>query len=802
MRAALLGFLLALWSANALAALPSAAETARAIREAGLDPEMCFRVRDLSYSKDEIRLYFNDGYLIFSRPVAGERLTAVFTTDVEGGDGEVLLLPPLRSERQSLAKYTKSPNLDEHFRTALLVFTDGAGETLLNRINQEGAGRKAPEMGPSLADQWSPVVSNISDGFALRLVQDLLSPARAGGGFFLAALAGKTLGNFDVVHDPRMAEQIVTAQLNERNNRVVYDVWASFAARPYRTGAAKALPPDFSIEEFRIGASLDESLRMQATTRATFRIGAAAQRMLAFEISRAMEVTGARIDGVPAELLRRESPRGRALHPGENDVFLVAAPEVLAAGSRHQIEFAHEGAVIASPGKGVYYVGARSNWYPNTGDSFATFELNFRYPKRLILVTPGEVVEDRTEGDWRITRRLTPRIKLAGFNLGEYEKVSGEAPGFAVDVYGNRNLEPALRPPPQQTIVVEPRPNARGVRGGGLTTIVQTPATPDPLARLKTVANDVSAALQFFSGLFGPPPLRSLTVSPIPDTFGQGFPGLIYLSTLAYLDPSERPASARGPRQQVFFSDVIQAHEVAHQWWGGVVGPENYQDDWLIESLAQYSALLWIEKKKGAKAMQAVLEDYRDDLIKEDQDGQTLESAGPLTWGYRLDWSRPEAWRAITYEKGAWVLHMLRLRIGDARFLKLLAEARRRYEFRSMSTRDFQALARESLPPRIPADALDAFFENWVYSTGVPALRLKTSKRGVAPAIKLTGTVEQSGVDNDFSVEVPVEIQFAKSAPQVVWVRTSNEPAPFSVTLKEIPLKVTIPAGVGVLARK
>jgi aminopeptidase N len=145
---------------------------------------------------------------------------------------------------------------------------------------------------------------------------------------------------------------------------------------------------------------------------------------------------------------------------------------------------------------------------------------------------------------------------------------------------------------------------------------------------------------------------------------------------------------------------------------------------------------------------------------------------------------------------------MLRLRIGDARFLKLLAEARRRYEFRSMSTRDFQALARESLPPRIPADALDAFFENWVYSTGVPALRLKTSKRGVAPAIKLTGTVEQSGVDNDFSVEVPVEIQFAKSAPQVVWVRTSNEPAPFSVTLKEIPLKVTIPAGVGVLARK
>ena len=98
------------------AALPSAspstaADLARTIRESGMDPDECYRVRDLSFVKDDIKVYLNDGYLIFSKPVLGQRLSALFTTDVEGGDGEVIVIPPTRSERQSLATFTQSPNL-------------------------------------------------------------------------------------------------------------------------------------------------------------------------------------------------------------------------------------------------------------------------------------------------------------------------------------------------------------------------------------------------------------------------------------------------------------------------------------------------------------------------------------------------------------------------------------------------------------------------------------------------------------------------------------------------------------------
>ena len=800
LRKALLLWLLPIvsWGAG-----PTAAETARAVREAGLDLTQCYRVRDLSLYKEDIKLYFNDGYLIFSRPVAGEHIAAIFTSDVEGGDGEILLLPPQRGERQSLARFTGSPNLDEHFHTALLIFTDDSGRALLESIHK-GAGREAPEMGPLLAEQWSPVVSNILDSFAPRIAGDLLSPERTDG-LLLLALGGKKLGTFDVVYDPAAEEQIMAGRLVERSQKLFYDVWASFAARRFRLGKDSSPDPAFSINRFRIEASLDEDLRLRAATRATLKIGVRPVRVFSFEVSRAEQVTSARIDGIPAELLVRESDRSRALRADENDVFLLTAPDFLAPGSTHQVEFEHEGSVITSPGNGVYSVGARSNWYPKSGGAFADYDLVFRYPKRLTLVTPGDVVSDTVEGDFRVTERRTSMpIRVAGFNLGDYQKISANAAGLTVDVFGNRKLDPALQPPPRlSTITRTIQPTPRAPRREETTAVVQPVPPPDPLARLNAVAADVSACFQYFSELFGPPPLRTLTVSPIPGTFGQGFPGLVYLSTLSYLDPADRPPGARSASMQTFFSDLMAAHEVAHQWWGNIVTGRSYQDEWLMEGLAHYSALLWLEKKKGPKALEEVMANFQADLLKVGEDGQTAESAGPVTWGYRLEGSpNRDASRVITYEKSAWVLHMLRQRMGTDRFLKLLAEFRRTFEFRGGGTADLVELVKKSATPAFPSESIESFFDNWVYATGIPTLQLRYTVKGKAPSLKISGTVEQSSVDPNFSAEIPVQIQFAKGATQTIWVRTSSEPVPFSATLKQAPVKLEIPAGSAILAAR
>src|SRR6188474_3777791 len=121
---------------------------------------------------------------------------------------------------------------------------------------------------------------------------------------------------------------------------------------------------------------------------------------------------------------------------------------------------------------------------------------------------------------------------------------------------------------------------------------------PNPAARLQQLANDIGATFDEMTARFGKPPVKTLTVSPIPGRFGQGFPGLLYLSTLVYLDPSERPLRSNSP-QQIFFSEVLHAHEIGHQWWGNGVTSADYQDDWLMEALANYSALWSLERKKG-----------------------------------------------------------------------------------------------------------------------------------------------------------------------------------------------------------
>jgi aminopeptidase N len=300
------------------------------------------------------------------------------------------------------------------------------------------------------------------------------------------------------------------------------------------------------------------------------------------------------------------------------------------------------------------------------------------------------------------------------------------------------------------------------------------------------------------AGKFGPPALPVLTVSPIPGTFGQGFPGLIYLSTLAYLRPESPGRAKLNAHQEMFFNEILQAHETAHQWWGNVISAAGYRDYWLMEALANYSALLYLEKHKGARWLEQALDQYRADLLARGEGGVPVDETGPIVLGTRLESSlEPRAWRAITYGKGSWIMHMLRRIMGDERFLAMIADLRRRYEHLDVSTEQFREHTARFLPSGSEDPKLDLFFDRWVYSTGIPAIKMTHSVKG----LKVTGTVTQAEAGEDFSVLVPVEIQFARGKSLVHWVRTSNEPVTFSVTVRQPPLRVLLDPHYSVLRR-
>ncbi|MBM3740281.1 MAG: M1 family metallopeptidase [Acidobacteria bacterium] len=794
--------LLILLAASALSG-STPGELAAQIKKLELDPAACYQVREVHFAREDLRFYLNEGLLIFAKPVAGKRLAAVFSGAVEGGDAEVLLMPPSRGERLSLSSFTGSPNLNEHFRGALFLFTDDTADVLMRAIQERGEPKPALERGLLLAGQWNSVLGNLASSFGVGLVLHLLGAGSPG--MFYGAIQGAKLGNFDVFHDQGSSEQIFAGALASAQNTLFYDIWTSFPARPTRGAKPAPRQPEFRMDNFRIRAQLDPELKLSSTVTADLIPNRGPIRVIPLDISDRMAIRSAKVNGEEAELFTSESLRANLARRNESALFLVIPKEPLPAGKTAEVEISYEGAVVRQSGRGVYFVGSRANWYPRPFIDWANFDVTFTYPAGLQLVFAGDVREDRVDGELRTTRRVTPApVRIAGFNLGHYESVKETRGNLTVEVYANKSVEPGLRRSGADFVLVPPITPPFPRRGQSQPNIIALPpmAMPDPTRRLDPLANDVADAFQYFATHFGPPALNTLRVSPIPGSFGQGFPGLVYLSTMSYLNPSDRPASAQASDKDRFFSEILYAHEVAHQWWGNAVTSAGAQDDWLMEALANYSALMVVERKKGAKAMQQALDDFRQKLLARDAEGKTVESAGPIRLGGRLISSQaPLAWHAIVYYKGAWILHMLRKQMGDDLFLKMLGGLARQYRHKRLSAREFQAHAAGYLPKGFPDPKLEAFFEQWVENSGIPEIEMATQVRRTPLGLSIT--VTQTGVSSEFSVRVPVEIQIPRAKPQIVWVATGPEPATVTVPLRAVPGKVALdPDSSLLIARK
>src|SRR5580658_9941249 len=181
----------------------TAADVARALRETSFDRGECYRVRDLTLVKEDIRIYLTDGHLIFGKPVAGHRIAAVFMADTEGGDGEVIVFPPDRAERRSLATFTHSPNLDDHFRDALFLFTGVEYDELQSQIAQNPGNKKMPEIGALMDEQWTPILRNLAESYETRIVLDLLGGSARPPDLLTAIFDSPKLGTFDLIYDPQ-----------------------------------------------------------------------------------------------------------------------------------------------------------------------------------------------------------------------------------------------------------------------------------------------------------------------------------------------------------------------------------------------------------------------------------------------------------------------------------------------------------------------------------------------------------------------------------------------------------------------
>ena len=698
----------------------SAADLFTALQQLSLDGEQTYRVRDLHLTRGDIKFYLSEGVLSFAKPVAGHIVAAVFTThNVEAGDAEVIALPPRRSERASLAAFTKSPNLNEHFGSAAFFFSDETASELLGQIT-EPALHKVPQLLAELRTTVEPALRHLSKNVELRLLESVLDRHQPDRGFFYSVLAGRELGVFQALYDPDLFEPVSLGKTLDHLNESGFQLWASF--RPRR--AAPFVPPPSRISHYKIDGIIDSSLKLSARAEFHDETDDRAGRVLRFDISDRLRVTSARIDGRPVEVfqgktaaLTRQEEAGGA--------FLLVTDEPIG-GGRHEVQVAYEGSVISRTSARTYFVDDRTTWFPHAGTMRTTFDLTFHCPASLRLVSTGELISDEVSNGTRtVHRRSAYPEALAGFNLGEFQLTVHQAGSYRVESYANRAEEP----------------------------------------QAEVIAAEAGRVLDYYTHSWQPLPPHTLAVSPIPGYFGQGFPGLIYLSNISFLREEDRPAALRDPRTTSFFSQMLLPHEIAHQWWGNLVVPADYRTDWLAEAMASYSALQYLGAHYGEEVVHSTLKQYREDLLRI-KEGKPVDEEGPVDFGTRLiDSVGGSAWHTITYEKGAWILQMLHRRLGDERFREMQRALIRQFETRPVTNEDLRRTVASYVPVDQPDRDLSLFFETWVYNTGVPSLTLRHGPDGWNLVV--------THVDESFVADVPLSCQGKGKTAEIVWIRAS-----------------------------
>jgi aminopeptidase N len=219
---------------------------------------------------------------------------------------------------------------------------------------------------------------------------------------------------------------------------------------------------------------------------------------------------------------------------------------------------------------------------------------------------------------------------------------------------------------------------------------------------------------------------------------------------------------------------VVAPHEVAHQWWGHMVGFGSYRDQWMSEGFAELSASIFLQNvyAKEPQKFHEFWKDERELLTERNKEGFRAIDVGPLTMGYRLNSSRTgvNVTRRLIYPKGAYVLHMVRMmmwdrKTGEQNFKATMQDFARTYANRTATTEDFKAMVEKHMSPEMNLEGngrMDWFFNEYVYGTALPSYKFEyTFDTGADGDVVFGFKVTQSGVDDKFRMLVPVYLELA-----------------------------------------
>jgi len=739
-------------------------------------------VQSLTLRRDVMEFHLEAGKLYLATPVTGRAIGAVFV-----GHGSVSFAPPLAIERSQLKRVLGDSVLESRISAAAFVFTDSTLDELQRQLTF-GTGATGGVPGEA-SGVLHDALDHLVDGKGRQVQQPAVMAALLNGdvsGFFYGHVKREHGEDLMFLVDPEQEEQVTLLRRGRAKGQSVQIVCQFKRAEDLRDTAAVAgeRRAPLKLEAYAIEATIGKNAEFSAAAKVRITARRDGVRWARFLLFEELEVDSVREEGTADTFFRaRHSPElwvrfGASLHTGETrSVRVVYHGDVV--GYRSVMDEIRRRLETRPPSQqaphGVplgwdkwFFVKESQTWFPRYAPSnpryagwlAADMDLTFHTPKKYRFASIGRLVDSRVEGEVQTTRWVTERpASEVCFNLGEFNEL--------------KITDPRIPP-----VTVQMNADAHRM----LDALFLGQLDPE-----KDVGGDVANSLAFFTRVFGRPLFESYYATEIPFFYGQAFPGLMYLSMVTFQSVDESGSQ-----------ETFRAHEMAHQWWGIGVEPDGYRDAWLSEGFAEFSGLWYMQTilKDNAKFFKQLRDRRRDILARR-------HNAPPVGLGWRVaQTDDPQDYSLVIYYKGAWVLHMLRNLMLDLHSMKedvftaTMQDFYQQYRGRRASTQDFKRVVERHVG--LP---MSWFFNQWVDGTAIPTYILSWHAEPTQDGHYLLRVrVRQEDVPKDFTMPVPLKIEFADGGQALVRVNVTGSGTEGTLNLPAEPKELELNPLESVLA--
>ncbi|MEM7375036.1 MAG: M1 family aminopeptidase [Bacteroidota bacterium] len=225
-------------------------------------------------------------------------------------------------------------------------------------------------------------------------------------------------------------------------------------------------------------------------------------------------------------------------------------------------------------------------------------------------------------------------------------------------------------------------------------------------------------------------------------------------------------------------SETLIAHEIAHQWFGNSASEASWFHIWLSEGFATYFTSLYMEATYGREPLLTLMQANRTQILSSSASRKPVVDPSVTDLNALLNTN--------SYQKGAWILHMLRRKIGDEDFQQSVRTYYETYQFSNALSKDFQEVVEE-----VSGQQLDAFFQQWLYQPGFPVLETDWTYDAKKKSIQLSIKQTQKGKLYQFPLDIRLDPK-VKGTSIIQKLEISEKEESFSIKVPWEPYQVVL----------